>query len=72
MSAAAEVAEATVAALFRVPNGMHDLHRMSRLFLEVSLRVLEHIAQIDLAVVSPPTAERLRSTSSCCCGPQCN
>ena len=55
----AEVAEATVAALFRVPNGMHDLHRMSRLFLEVSLRVLEHIAQIDLAVVSPPTAERL-------------
>ena len=32
----AEVAEATVAALFRVPNGMHDLHRMSRLFLEVS------------------------------------
>ena len=61
----AEVAEATVAALFRVPNGMHDLHRMSRLFLEVSLRVLEHIAQIDLAVVSPPTAERLRSTSSC-------
>ena len=47
------VVEATTAALFRLPNGMHELRSISELFIEVCLRALEHTASdqtIDLRV----------------------
>ena len=52
----AEVVEATTTALFHHPCRMRDLRNMSWLFLELSLRALEHIAsaQTDLAVRCPP------------------
>ena len=49
----AHVVDATTAALFHLPNGIHELRARSGLFIELCLRALEHIASgqtVDLRV----------------------